>query len=253
MKKRMIPIMLAVLALTMTIPALAANFTPSVEGKEAPDVVPVFGESGNEVAAMIYDGQGAVVSEIPQGYLIVTPVSQAAGAEEPIAAALQNAYSQINGVTSLDELTDELAPALQDLSDEVAVEDLVVRDLFDVTLAGHYAAYLDTEGNSVTVRFDLSLDPDTLLLVLHNYSGEQWEVISNDQVTRHENGDVSVTFHSLSPVAFVVDGAQITVNPDDPTSPQTGESLPGLMIAGAMLFGGAAVGCFAFARKKETV
>lgn len=253
MKKQMIPIMLAVLALTMSIPAMAANFTPSVEGKEAPEVVPVLGESGNEVAAVIYDNQGAVVSEIPHGEIIVTSVSQAASAEETIASMLDAAYSQINSVTSLDKLTDELVPALQNLSDEVAVEDLVVRDLFDVTLTGDYSTHLDTEGNYVVIRFALNLKPDTLLLVLHNYSGDQWEVISNEHVIRHENGDVSVTFHNLSPVAFVVDGAQITIGPDDPTSPQTGEAQSGLIIAGTLLFGSAAVVCFVLSSRKKAV
>ena len=105
----------------------------------------------------------------------------------------------------------------------------------------------------MTVRFALNLQPDALLMVLHNYSGSQWEVISNDLVTRHEDGDVSVTFHSLSPVAFVVDGAQITIDPNAPTSPQTGETLPALMIMGALLFGGVAVVCFIRAAKKKTV
>ena len=253
MKKQVFPIMLATLALTMTPSAIAANFTPSVEGKQAPEVVSAFSEAGEEIVAVINNSQGIVVSEVPYGELIVTPVSQASSAEESIATTLEAAYTQITGVASLDELTDDLESAIQELSDEVTVEDLVVRDLFDVTLTGDYSEYLNTEGNSVTVRFALNLQPDALLMVLHNYSGSQWEVISNDLVTRHEDGDVSVTFHSLSPVAFVVDGAQITIDPNAPTSPQTGETLPALMIMGALLFGGVAVVCFIRAAKKKTV
>ena len=85
------------------------------------------------------------------------------------------------------------------------------------------------EGNTITIRFKVDLDPDKYLAVLHNYTGDKWEVISEDRVIRHENGDVSVTFDSLSPVAFVVNRKDIAGYEDSetgekgPTSPQTSD------------------------------
>lgn len=216
--------------LALALPVSAANFTPSVQGKEAPGIVPVSSEGNEDIVAEIRAGDGSIVTGVPSGELVVTPVSQASGAGGDIEAALNQAYQQINSVETLNELTEDIIPALEAVSNGAVIEDLVVRDLFDVTIRGEFSSYLDTDGNSVTIRFGIDLNPNSLLIVLHNYRDTEWEVIPDDQVVRHENGDVSVTFDSLSPVAFVVDGGEVTVDPNAPSSPQTGVSMSPLQV-----------------------
>lgn len=250
MKKILSLTLAAALSFTLALPASAANFTPSVQGKEAPEVVPVSTGAAGDIAAEIRDPEGGVVAEVPGGELIVTPVSQRSSADTDIETALDQAYQQVNSVNTLDELTADIIPALEAISSEISVEDLVVRDLFDVTVRGEYETYLDTDGNSITIRFALDLSPDALLLVLHNYSGTEWEVIQNDQVVRHENGDVSVTFDSLSPVAFVVDGGAVVIDPNAPSSPQTGVSMSSVMLICAAGLTCAAAVFFIMGRKR---
>ena len=96
------------------------------------------------------------------------------------------------------------------------VENLVVRDLIDVTLTGEFKDHLATEGNTITITFKLGIGAGQFLTVLHNYEADKWEMIASDRVKIHENGDVSVSFDSLSPVAFVVDKAEhgVTAEPE---------------------------------------
>lgn len=234
-------------AMTLTLlvaPAAAAGTTASVERKEAPQVVAVQDEAGQQVAGLIHDAEGKVVSGVSTGDLTVTPVSKADQASETISKALSQAYDQIQAANSLADLAPALEQVLPDYDKDVKVADLVVRDLFDVSLSGDYLA---EAGNTITIRFDLKLNPNELLLVLHNYSGSDWEVIAKDRVVRNADGSVDVTFDSLSPVAFVVDGASVTVDPNAPASPQTGDN----SVETAMVLLGVAVVAGAFLARKK--
>lgn len=234
-------------AMTLTLlvaPAAAAGTSASVERKEAPQVVAVQDKAGQQVAGLIHDAEGNEVSGVPAGDLTVTPVSKADQASETISKALSQAYDQIQAANSLADLAPALEQVLPDYDKDVKVADLVVRDLFDVSLSGDYLA---EAGNTITIRFDLKLNPNELLLVLHNYSGSDWEVIAKDRVVRNADGSVDVTFDSLSPVAFVVDGASVTVDPNAPASPQTGDN----SVETAMVLLGVAVVAGAFLARKK--
>lgn len=231
--------------------ALAADFTPSVENKGAPTVTMTADQSGQQVAAVILDADGNEVIGVPTGDLIVTPIAQAQNASSDIRDKLESAYSQIQGSGSLDELASELISTVESFSGTVGVEDLVVRDLFDISVYGTYADYLAEKGNTITITFALGLNPDDFLAVLHNYSGTQWEVIPDERVERHPNGNVSVTFDSLSPVAFVVEQSAVTIDPNGPDSPQTGEPDRYGWLFGAVALTGAAAVCLVKARKKD--
>ena len=104
----------------------------------------------------------------------------------------------------------------------------MVRDIFDVSVTGDAAEYLAEDGNGITLRFDLKLSPSALLIVLHNYSGSDWEIIPEDRVVQNADGTVDVTFESLSPIAFVVDNQESEENnaldTAAPVSPQTSDN-----------------------------
>lgn len=251
MKKLALFLSVLLIAVTLAAPVSAAvNFNPSVEQKPAPTVDTVTDSNGNEVSAIIRDQNGEEVHgvSIDSGELIVTPISQASQAAQAISEMLTNAYEQIQQADTIADLVPTIGEFLQSIGNTVTqVADLVVRDVFDVSLTGTAAEYLAQEGNNITLRFDLGLAPSATLIVLHNYEGSNWEIIPDDRVVQNADGTVDVTFDSLSPIAFVVDSTETdtsaSIDADAPTSPQTGDSsLP--PVAGAGLI---ALGCVALA------
>lgn len=250
MKKFALFLSVLLIAVTLAAPASAAvNFTPSVEQKPAPTVDTVTDSNGNQVSAIIRDQNGEEVHgvSIDSGELIVTPISQASQAAQAISEMLTNAYEQIQQADTIADLVPTIGDFLQTIGSASQVADLVVRDVFDVSLTGTAAEYLAQEGNNITLRFDLGLAPSATLIVLHNYEGSNWEIIPDDRVVQNADGTVDVTFDSLSPIAFVVDSTETdtsaSIDADAPTSPQTGDSsLP--PVAGAGLI---ALGCVALA------
>lgn len=250
MKKLALFLSVLLIAVTLAAPASAAvNFTPSVEQKPAPTVDPITDSNGDQVSAIIRDQNGGEVHgvSIDSGELVVTPISQVSQAAQAISEMLTKAYEQIQQADTIADLAPDVGDFLQTIGSASQVADLVVRDVFDVSLTGTAAEYLAQEGNSITLRFDLGLAPSATLIVLHNYEGSNWEIIPDDRVVQNADGTVDVTFGSLSPIAFVVDSTETdtsaSTDADAPTSPQTGDSsLP--PVAGAGLI---ALGCVALA------
>lgn len=211
------------LTATLMLPMTAAEFTPSATAKPAPEVVQVQSASGESVGAIIYDESGNEVAGVPTASITVTPVAEMERADTEIKEALTSAYEQLTTV-KLETLVPELVDAVRNYSADMQVGDLVARDLFDVSLNEAEKKLLAENGNSIKLKFDLNLPADALLLVLHNYEGDKWECIPNEKVSRHDDGSVTVTFDSLSPIAFLTDGAKLPVDPNGPDSPQTGDT-----------------------------
>lgn len=260
MKKLALFLSVLLIAVTLAAPASAAvNFTPSVEQKPAPTVDPITDSNGNQVSAIIRDQNGEEVHgvSIDSGELIVTPISQASQAAQAISEMLTNAYEQIQQADTIADLVPTIGDFLQAIGSAAQVADLVVRDVFDVSLTGTAAEYLAQEGNNITLRFDLGLAPSATLIVLHNYEGSNWEIIPDDRVVQNADGTVDVTFDSLSPIAFVVDSTETdtsaSTDADAPTSPQTGDSsLPPVAGAGLIALGCVALASAAVVWKKRT-
>ena len=247
MKKFASLLMAALLMVAMALPASAAvNFVDSVEQKPAPTVDPITDSNGNQVSAIIRDQNGEEVHGVDAGEITVTPVSALDQAAADISEMLTNAYEQIQQADTIADLVPTIGDFLQTIGSASQVADLVVRDVFDVSLTGTAAEYLAQEGNAITIRFQLNIAPTSTLLVLHNYEGSNWEVIDDDKVVINNDGSVDVTFDSLSPVAFVVDQTETdtsaSTDDDAPTSPQTGDSsLPPVAGMGLIALGTIAI------------
>ena len=214
MKKIVVILSAILLVVALAVPSFAASFTPSVEQKGAPTVVSATDADGNAFA---------------DGEVIVTPVSAADSADAAIADGLKAAYEQIKAAATLTDIAPSIGDYLKEIGSEASVEDLVVRDLFDVSVTGAAA-----ESSPITVRFNLGLSQSATLIVLHNYEGSNWEIIP-----------VDVTFDSFSPVAFVVDKQETadttTPSTNAPSSPQTSDNGV-LRVAGVAALG---LGCAA--------
>lgn len=258
MKKLALFLSALMLFTMLAVPASAATFTPSVEQKPAPTVETMTDSNGNQVSAIIRDANGNEVHGVDASQMSITPVSDLTSAPAAVREMLEAAYQQIQEVATVADLVPDVdvGAVLQRMGSTANVADLVVRDVFDVSVSGAAAEYLAQEGNNITFRFALNIAPTATLLVFHNYEGSNWEVIDNDRVVINADGSVDVTFDSLSPVAFVVDSTETdtsaTTDPDAPTSPQTGDSsLPPVAGAGLIALGCVAVASAAVVWKKR--
>lgn len=226
MKKIVVILSAILLVVALAVPSFAAGFTPSVVQKGAPTVVSATDADGNAFA---------------DGEVIVTPVSAADSADAAIADGLKAAYEQIKAAATLTDIAPSIGDYLKEIGSEASVEDLVVRDLFDVSVTGAAA-----ESSPITVRFNLGLSQSATLIVLHNYEGSNWEIIPKDRVKQNADGTVDVTFDSFSPVAFVCRIKQetadtLTPSTNAPSSPQTSDNGV-LRVAGVAALG---LGCAA--------
>ena len=254
MKKLATMAMAILAAACMAVSVSAADFTPSVTGKEAPDVVPVQTEDGKDAVALIKDKDGKEVQGVTTDNLLVTPLAKADNAPADVAQQLNAAYDQIKGAATLDKLVPDISKVLEKLPGKPAVGDLVVRDLFDVKLGDAEKALLK-DGAYVEIRFKVGIAKDAAIVCLHNVSGTEWEVIDPSRVVNNGDGTVTVSFNSLSPIAFAVQtsGGSTTKPSDKPVGPaETGER----GISPAVLWVGAAAlvvvaGIAAFEVKKS--
>ena len=170
MKKFAMFLSVLLIAVTLAAPVSAAvNFNPSVEQKPAPTVDTVTDANGNEVSAIIRDQDGNEVHGVASGDITVTPVSALDQAAADISEMLSNAYEQIQQANTIADLVPTIGDFLQTIGSAAQVADLVVRDVFDVSLTGTAAEYLAQEGNNITLRFDVGVAPSATLIVLHNY------------------------------------------------------------------------------------
>ena len=240
MKKFVVMLLVVTLCLTMVCPALAAenDFVPSVTYKPMPRLVGPTDENGMNVGqtdngGVVYLNDGflfVLADGVHDGLdenhkcLVVTPLSEAETSTEiPDEAEemllwvydqiLTNGMSFFEGCEGLQELIEA------NLGAGKTVQDLVVKDLYDVSvLCEPLEAYLEPEGTTICLDFDLNLAPGTFVTVL-TYKGGQWKMIENVELL--ENGTVTCTvYENFCPVAILVnetDGEPVieTVNTGD--------------------------------------
>lgn len=223
MKKLMTLFLALALAASLTVPALA-SFTPSVENKGKPTVIDAVFEDGTPVGPELrvtayskrndYNGNAAVA----------------------IKKILEDAHTEVKSAGRLDSLTADVNTWLTDNHAGVKAEDLLVSDLFDVSFVQGDELLKDMPAShkTVTITFQLTVPVENVLLVLHK-DGSSWELKNSKNTAQYEKigkDQVKVTFDSLSPVVFAIDSAEFHVDPNGPTSPQTGEISPVVVIAG---------------------
>lgn len=202
MRKMLCLILSVILCMSLAASAFAAEaFTPSVSYKDSPEIVTVHEDENQKVIAVIRQDSGDEVSYVEVGSLVVTSVLDAKSAEE--------------GATEAEKVLVEVYEALSDGSmeipyeklDNVNAEEMVVRDLFEVSFAEdssdrNYTEVTKPEGVFLEITFQLGVPADVEVYAM-TYNDGQWEPIRE---TRN-NGDGTVTclFEHLCPVAFCVE------------------------------------------------
>ncbi len=183
--------------------ASAADFVPSIGDKDHPEIIP---EPDGSIAQIV-DTDDTVIDVVGSDCLIITPVSEAdTSAQIPTDAKqeLLDVYDQlVKGEMTLP------------YDDSVDPDDMVIRDLFDLSfLCDEHPEMLDN-GGKLRVNFDLGVQAgDTVICMV--YVDGQWV-----PVELFNNGDGSVTclFTDVCPVVFAVKQSE--------TPPDTGDHLGG--------------------------
>lgn len=194
MKKLVSIAIAAMMVLAMTVSVCAA-FNGSVFQGEIPEVIEATLTKPDGTTAPAYSWE-----------LIVTPTNPS----NIMYPEFHDAYNEIKNckdITALVPGLKELLPA------GVGPEDLVVRDMFDVRYLGHE----DWITIDVTLKPEGVTGNDTVFVVHKGVNG--WEVVPSQVAW---NGEVTATFTDLSPVAIVT-LRTVTVDPNGPKSPATGE------------------------------
>ena len=202
---KMISKLLAILLVIglLAAPVCAEGFTPSVEQKGAPELVAA-PDAPEGAAVAIKDADGNVVAGIPAEEIVMTSVADSEDAPEAVKEEMKAAYDSVANAASLAEVVPELDKALEDRKAGVKAEDLVVRDLVNVSVSEEAAKKLAETGNNVTLSFKLGMKQDDFLMVMCFVDG-QWVILDADQVDILEDGTVNVTFREkIGTIAFVV-------------------------------------------------
>lgn len=203
---KMISKLLAILLVIglLAAPVCAEGFTPSVEQKGAPELVAA-PDAPEGCTAVIKDGEDTVTKNVPAADIIVTPLADAEKASDGIREDLEAAYNSIAGAAALTEAVPTLEQTLEERKADVKADDLVVRDLVNVTLTQEYAEDLALAGHNITLNFKLGMNPGDFLMVMCFVDG-QWVILDADQVEILEDGTVNVTFREqIGTIAFVVE------------------------------------------------
>ncbi len=236
MKKVIAILIAAVLLFSLGTTAFAANFTPSVEQKDAPTVVPPKQEQIKEegtVAVIVNSKTDSVAKEIHSSKLVVTSVAKKDESKEIPEEAktdLDNAYKDFSDKSKKIEevIPKEVTKAItedvkKEIGEDKTVNDLIVRDLFDVSLICEESnEILADEEHHLILTFSLGVKKDEFITAIKfNPETKAWETIRN--VTNNGDGTVTCEFDHLCPIAFLSEKAETN-------SAQTGDNSVSLYV-----------------------
>ena len=254
MRKMLKTVVAVAMCLFMLGPVITAkaDFTPSVSSKPAPEIVTKPDGNGKEIVGHVRDENGNILSTEYSGCIIVTPISKVdTSTEIPKEAAtlLKKVYNDIvmdktvfSKYSSLNQLVKE---ALGEGKDG---DDLVVRDIFDVTAVSNgILTNLPPAGHTMDVTFDLDIGPNTFVAVMAYLDGE-WRLIPD--VINNGDGTVTCIFDEFCPVMFLTPGTGVKGT----LAPVTGDTVMKditlwIVLAGASLV--AMIGVLVVYRRKR--
>lgn len=274
MKRIFSIVLVLLLCAALLCPVMAAedDFTPSITykpmpeltGKRADDgcIIIGYAESNGEIIGEVHydDGtiyiyDGVIHETVDEGHkcLVITPISEAETdpeIPEDSRELLLWVYDQLLklGMSFIDcpELDASIAAHL---GEGKTVQDMVVRDLFDVSvLCDPLREYLEPEGTTICLDFDLGLAPGSYVEVVA-YKNGTWQMI--EEVEVNAKGDLTCTvYENFCPVAILVpEGTADAVEaPDTGLNAQDDVVLWSVIAAGAL----AALVVLAVVQRKRT-
>ena len=179
-------------AAILVTPVFAADDTKSPTQGDGPKVVAAKDANGNDITGEIVTTRMGTTSNIDKINQYLNEAKKDLDAVNNKATDLQN----VNGGT----LEADLQKALDAQNANAKASDLKIQEVFD-------ASYVEG-GNvkpltgPVTITFETTVPANNAVVVIHNATTGKWEVIDASKV-KVENGKVTVTLDSLSPIAFL--------------------------------------------------
>ncbi len=234
MKKLLTLILSIVLMLTITVSASAADFVESITNKGAPELVVIDRLNGKDVVGFITGPDGNRLSTEFLECLIITSVSEAAtdpDIPDDAKDELLKVYEELNKPGT--KLSD-VCPALNDIVKEKwdkdkTADDLVIKDLFDVTdYCDDIPEHLK-DGAILDLTFDLGIGKDVFITAMVYVDGK-WQPVVD--CINNGDGTVTVKFDKICPVAFLVPGSGVNLST---VSPTTSDASSIIMWSAAML------------------
>lgn len=207
--KKILSFVMVLVLIAIPMSVFADNFVPSISYKPAPEIVPIDPATG-----LIGEVDGNVGTDDHDKYvyhdcLVITPVSEAATSDripDDAATLLLRVYDELLAQnTKLSGLSDELNQLVAaKLGNGKDADDLVVKDLFDVTvLCEELKVSLAPIGNTLDLTFDIGVAADEEVFIM-TYKDNKWSPI--EDVVNNGDGTVTGTFEAFCPVAFLVEG-----------------------------------------------
>lgn len=215
-------------------PMMHRMFTPSVSGKPAPSLI-AFTVDGEVYIASIQNRTKTTYVPVANDLkLVITPVSM-----RDYVVDIQNhehlewAYAQILNAQTLNDLPVEegaeglgasVDALLSAMNTGLTYQDLIVRDLFEVTMYGEDLDYFYDNDQYLEAEFDVDLVQGEPLVVLVSDDSATWSVLPAEDVTVNASGSVTVRLSELGTVAFAVQAEDQSINMEGAVmSPATGE------------------------------
>lgn len=232
MKKLIVALLIVTLCVAMVCPALADEaFTPSVTYKPHPELTGPEDENGIRVGQLMVDGEVVGGLYLRDGKLYtVCEAAHPGGVAKDHECLIVTAYADVPEETQIPQEEKDLIHWVYEqilalgmkffencegLNEHIAsvlgegksVMDLVVRDLFEVTvLCDELEEWLEPSGTVICLDFDLDLAPGTFVEVVA-YKGGEWRRIEDVQLI--DGHVVCNTFENFCPVAVLVSTEQI--------------------------------------------
>ncbi len=247
--KRLFSIVLAVvMMLTVTVSVSAAQFVPSITNKGAPELVVIDIVDGKEVVGFITDPDGNKLSTEFLDCLIISSITEALnGADLPdgVKDELLKVYNEFKEGAKVSDL----CPALTDIvkekwGEDKNVDDLVIKDLFDVTDYCEDIPEHLNGGAVLDLTFDLGIASGSFITAMVYVDGK-WVPVKD--CINNGDGTVTVKFDQICPVAFLVPGSGQNM---DIVSPITADTSSVLIWGGIMLISLAAIVALVIYRRK---
>lgn len=207
MKKIVILTLVVIMLMSCLSNVSAAGYLPSVSYEAFPGLVVIEDEDGNKVIGYVENAQGEILSKEYHGCILITPVMDAkrniSYLSDEAEKLLVDTYEALSAE---DAKLSVLIPELNDIAREAlgenaTADDLVIRELFDVTaVCEDLIKYLEVEGNTITLTFKMVVPQEDFLTVM-NLNDGKWEQV--EEVKNNTDGTVSVKFSQFCPVLFL--------------------------------------------------
>ncbi|MGN1095782.1 MAG: hypothetical protein ACI4QR_05290 [Eubacteriales bacterium] len=192
MKKIIASVLTIVLLFSLAFACVAADFTPSVTAKPAPEIVPIDPENP-DVITYVKDANNNVTPVALSQIDVTALAGKEEASSEEIKKNLEKAYNDVND-GKLDKI-------IIQMSEQVG-ENLVASDLFDVTVTDEILEALNSSDDAyLPVRFKVPYVPASVLHL--DTKTNTWKSVAPEDIIDNKDGTVTVNFRSLCPVIFL--------------------------------------------------